>query len=54
MKNITTYVGVDAHKKDLFVAMLVGEAESRVHHSHVIDLDQCAPPPLQANFISRT
>ncbi len=24
MKNITTYVGVDAHKKDLFIAMLVG------------------------------
>ena len=23
MKNITTYVGVDAHKKDLFIAMLV-------------------------------
>ena len=25
MKNITTYVGVDAHKKDLFIAMLVGD-----------------------------
>ena len=24
MKQITTYVGIDAHKKDLFVAMLVG------------------------------
>ena len=24
MKQITTYVGVDAHKKDLFIAMLVG------------------------------
>jgi transposase len=24
MKNVTTYVGIDAHKKDLFVAMLVG------------------------------
>ena len=24
MKNITTYVGVDAHKKNLFIAMLVG------------------------------
>ena len=24
MKNITTYVGVDAHKKDLFIAMLIG------------------------------
>jgi transposase len=25
VKNITTYVGIDAHKKDLFIAMLVGE-----------------------------
>ena len=25
MKNVTTYVGVDAHKKDLFIAMLVGD-----------------------------
>ena len=25
MKEITTYVGVDAHKKDLFTAMLVGD-----------------------------
>ena len=24
MKNITTYVGVDARKKDLLIAMLVG------------------------------
>ena len=24
MKQVTTYVGIDAHKKDLFVAMLVG------------------------------
>ncbi len=24
MKQITTYVGIDAHKKDLFIAMLVG------------------------------
>ena len=24
MKQITTYVGIDAHKKDLFVAMLIG------------------------------
>jgi transposase len=24
MKNVTTYVGIDAHKKDLFVAMLIG------------------------------
>lgn len=25
MKHVTTYVGVDAHKKDLFMAMLVGD-----------------------------
>jgi transposase len=30
MKNATTYVGVDAHKKDLFVAMLVGTAATPV------------------------
>ena len=27
MKNVTTYVGIDAHKKDLFIAMLVGDAD---------------------------
>ena len=27
VKNITTYVGVDAHKKDLVIAMLVGGAK---------------------------
>ena len=30
MKNITTYVGVDAHKKDLFIAMLIGEQTTPV------------------------
>ena len=25
MKNVTTYVGIDAHKKDLFIAMLIGQ-----------------------------
>lgn len=30
MKNLTTYVGVDAHKKDLFVAMLVGDQTTPV------------------------
>jgi hypothetical protein len=24
MKQVTTYVGIDAHKRDLFIAMLVG------------------------------
>ena len=30
MKNITTYVGVDAHKKDLFIAMLIGNERTPV------------------------
>ena len=30
MKEVTTYVGVDAHKKDLFVAMLVGDGQAPV------------------------
>jgi transposase len=30
VKNITTYVGVDAHKKDLFVAMLIGDRPTPV------------------------
>jgi transposase len=30
VKNVTTYVGIDAHKKDLFVAMLVGTASTPV------------------------
>jgi transposase len=30
MKQVTTYVGVDAHKKDLFVAMLVGDKTTPV------------------------
>ena len=30
MKQVTTYVGIDAHKKDLFVAMLSGPAASPV------------------------
>jgi transposase len=30
VKNITTYVGVDAHKKDLVIAMLIGDAPTPV------------------------
>ena len=30
MKDVTTYVGIDAHKKDLFVAMLIGQAKTPV------------------------
>ena len=30
MKNVTTYVGIDAHKKDLFIAMLIGTEKTPV------------------------
>lgn len=30
MKQVTTYVGIDAHKKDLFVAMLMGTTSTAV------------------------
>ena len=30
MKQVTTFVGIDAHKKDLFVAMLSGAAPTPV------------------------
>src|SRR5437773_8712687 len=30
MKQVTTYVGMDTHKKDLFVAMLVGDQKTPV------------------------
>jgi len=30
MKNVITYVGIDAHKKDLFIAMLVGDQKTPV------------------------
>ena len=30
MKQVTTYVGIDAHKKDLFVAMVIGAATTPV------------------------
>ena len=29
MKQVTTYVGIDAHKKDLYVAMLRGPSRRR-------------------------
>ena len=29
MKQVTTYVGMDAHKKDLFIAMFVGAQQRR-------------------------
>jgi transposase len=30
MKQVTTYVGIDAHKKDLFIAMLLGQEKTPV------------------------
>ena len=30
MTEITTYIGVDAHKKDLFIAMLISDAQTPV------------------------
>lgn len=30
MKQVTTYVGIDAHKKDLFIAMLIGQEKTAV------------------------
>jgi transposase len=57
MKNITTYVGVDAHKKDLFIAMLVGDQKTPVtwHVANepnavrrlVRKLERNAPGPVQ-------
>jgi hypothetical protein len=28
VKQVTTYVGIDAHKKDLFIAMLIGQQKT--------------------------
>ena len=28
MKQVTTYVGIDAHKQDLFIAMLIGQEKT--------------------------
>ena len=30
MKDVITYVGIDAHKKDLFIAMLIGAGQTPV------------------------
>ena len=30
MKDVITYVGIDAHKKDLFIAMLIGDSQTPV------------------------
>jgi transposase len=60
MKNVTTYVGIDAHKKDLFVAMLIGNEktpvtwqlanEPRAVHRLVRKLEREAPGPVQVFY----
>ena len=60
MKQVTTYVGIDAHKKDLFIAMLVGTDktpvtwtvpnESNAVRRLVRKLERDAPGPVQACY----
>jgi transposase len=60
VKNITTYVGIDAHKKDLFIAMLVGDQEKPVEWTVpneanairrlVRKLEREAPGPVDACY----
>lgn len=57
MKQVTTYVGIDAHKKDLFVAMLIGHEpkpvtwqlanEPQAVRRLVRKLEREAPGPVQ-------
>ena len=60
MHEVTTYVGIDAHKKDLFVAMLIGTAttpvtwqlanESGAVRRMVRKLEREAPGPVQVFY----
>jgi transposase len=60
VKNITTYVGVDAHKKDLFIAMLIGDQttpvtwtvpnESNAVRRLVRKLEREAPGPVRVCY----
>jgi hypothetical protein len=60
VKQVTTYVGVDAHKKDLFIAMLVGDRttpvtwqvanERRAVRRLVRKLEREAPGPVRACY----
>jgi transposase len=60
VKNVTTYVGIDAHKKDLVIAMLVGTASAPVTWTManepaairrlVRKLEREAPGPVQACY----
>ena len=60
MKQVTTYVGIDAHKKDLFVAMLIGTQakpvtwtvpnEAQAVRRLVRKLEREAPGPVQVFY----
>src|SRR5262245_47051971 len=60
MKHVTTYVGIDAHKKDLFVAMLIGNEktpvtwqlanEPRAVHRLVRKLERETPGPIRVFY----
>ncbi|HJS44251.1 MAG TPA: IS110 family transposase [Gemmatimonadales bacterium] len=60
MKNVTTYVGIDAHKKDLFVAMLIGAQPTPVtwqlaNEPHAVrrlvrKLEREAPGPVRVFY----
>ena len=60
MKDVTTYVGIDAHKKDLFVAMLMGNEktpvswqltnEPRAVHRLVRKLERETPGPIRVFY----
>jgi transposase len=60
MKNVTTYVGIDAHKKDLFIAMLIGTEptpvtwqqanEAQAVRRLVRKLEREAPGPVQVFY----
>src|SRR5205809_1362464 len=60
MTQVTTYVGVDAHKKDLFIAMLVGDGQTPVTWTVpnapnavrrlVRKLERDAPGPVRACY----
>ena len=60
MKHVTTYVGIDAHKKDLFVAMLKGNEktpvswqlanDTRAVHRLVRKLERETPGPIRVFY----
>jgi transposase len=60
MKQVTTYVGIDAHKKDLFIAMLIGHERTPVTWQLANDpnavrrlvrkLEREAPGPVHAFY----